>query len=305
MFELEGETRETRDEKETEKFFRWPPVLFANFLTAVAIALWLCEEGLWSEWMLLINSALLGWMLAWGPGQLWQRLLMTAALASESLFALAFGANSLGADLEWLYPFTRAPATLLSALVLGKVFSVAGRWLGFRPIWGGNGNAQDNRWGIAEWLTMTALLAFSLACLNYVVETVVEKKLPISRFMRPVPDLGYERHECWLLLLPSVFWFAIVGILLTLFVYLPVTSFLVRRAVDGLSVKSRLWKLTSRTAGCCMPFFFWIMISNGPISNGIVRAIEITAMVFAMVFALAFFIESFRDLTWKSTRVSS
>jgi hypothetical protein len=54
-----------------------------------------------------------------------------------------------------------------------------------------------------------------------------------------------------------------------------------------------------------MPFFFWIMISNGPISNGIVRAIEITAMVFAMVFALAFFIESFRDLTWKSTRVNS
>jgi hypothetical protein len=123
--------------------------------------------------------------------------------------------------------------------------------------------------------------------------------------MPPVPDLGYERHECWLLLLPNVFWFAIVGILLTLFVYLPVTSFLVRRAVDGLSVKSRLWKLTSRTAGCCMPFFFWIMISNGPISNGIVRAIEITAMVFAMVFALAFFIESFRDLTWKSTRVNS
>jgi len=304
MFELEGESRDTRDEKEAEKFFRWPPVLFANVLTAVAVALWLCEEGLWSEWMLLINSALLGWMLAWGPGQLWQRLLMTAALVSETLFALAFGANALGADLEWLYPFTRAPVTLLSALVLGKVFSVAGRLLGFRPIWGGNGNSQDNRWGIAEWLTMTALLAFSLACLNYVVETVVEKKLPVSRFMQ-VPDRGYDRLECWLLLLPQVVLFAMFGILLTLFVYLPVTSFLVRGALDGLLIKSRLWKLANRTAGYCMPFFFWIMISNGPIGNGVVRAIEITAMVFAMVFALAFFIESFRDLTWKSTRVRS
>ncbi|MFM7561625.1 MAG: hypothetical protein ACKO81_01175 [Planctomycetota bacterium] len=299
MFELEVENRDTRDEKETEKFFRWPPVLFSNFLTAVAIGLWLFGEGLWSEWMLLINSVLLGWMLAWGPGQLWQRLLMTAALASESLFALAVGANSLGADLEWLYPFTRAPATLISALVLGKVFSVAGRLLGFRPIWGGNANAQDNRWGIAEWLTMTALLAFSLACLNYVVETVVEKKLPVWQFMQ-VPDRGYEWYECWLLLLPQVFFFAIFGFLLTLFIYLPVTSFLVRGALDGLPVRSRLWQLANYTAGWCIPFFLWITISTS-----VVPAIEITAMVFAMVFALAFFIESFRDLTWKSTRVSS
>jgi hypothetical protein len=41
------------------------------------------------------------------------------------------------------------------------------------------------------------------------------------------------------------------------------------------------------------------------ISVDVGRAVEITGMVFTMVFALALFIASFRDLTWKSTRVGA
>ena len=308
MFELEGESRDTRDEKETEKFFRWPPVLFANVLTAVAIALWLCEEGLWSEWMLLINSGLLGWMLAWGPGQLWQRMATTAVLASAPLFFVAFGVNAGIAAwfVEWLegksvllYALTRPTATVLSALSTGVVFRVAGHLLGICPVWASHKSASNRRWGIAESLVLTAILAFAVASLSYVVEIVVREKLPVFQFLEP-PSRGYESLECYLLLATQVLLFVIVELLLTLFIYLPVTFFIAKGALAGVPVRTRLRRLLDYTAGWCLPLFLWTMIS---VDVG--RAVEITGMVFTMVFALALFIASFRDLTWKSTRVGA
>ena len=308
MSDFKGEREQGALEGVTKEYFELQPVAFSLLLAAAAIGWWLVEETLLAEWMLLISGGLLGWMLAWGPGKLWQRMATTAVLASAPLFFVAFGVNAGIAAwfVEWLegksvllYALTRPTATVLSALSTGVVFRVAGHLLGICPVWASHKSASNRRWGIAESLVLTAILAFAVASLSYVVEIVVREKLPVFQFLEP-PSRGYESLECYLLLATQVLLFVIVELLLTLFIYLPVTFFIAKGALAGVPVRTRLRRLLDYTAGWCLPLFLWTMIS---VDVG--RAVEITGMVFTMVFALALFIASFRDLTWKSTRVGA
>lgn len=299
MFDVEGASQNSRDGKVTEKFFRWPPVCFSFVLTAIAIWLSLLDQPLLSEWMLLVSTALLGWMLAWGPGQLWQRLLMTAVLAIVPLFALGLGAIWLGADLVWFYPWTRVPVTFVSVLILGGVYAVGGRVLGFSPVWGGADRPPENRWGIAEWLVLTGLLGVSLSLLSYVVETAVVRQ-PAELFFAGVPAESNQRGEYWLMLLTQVVLFALIEFVLSLFVCLPVISFMVRGRLAGVSPLSRQWQLMNYTAGWCTPVFLLSLVTVNT-----VLAFEFVLMAFTLAYALARLMCSFPDLTWRSTRVGA
>ena len=313
MSDFKGEREPGALEGVTKGYFEFQPVAFSLLLAAAAIGWWLVEETLLAEWMLLISGGLLGWILAWGPGKLWQRMLTTAVLASAPVFFVAFGVNAgiaagLAEWLEvksvWLYALTRPTAIVLAALSTGVVFRFAGRLLSFSPVWAGHESVghesdSDRRWGIAESLVLTAILALAVASLSYVVEIVVREKLPVFQLFEP-PSRGYDSFECYLLLATQVLLFVIVELLLTLLVYLPVTFFIVKGALAGVPVRTRLRRLLDYTAGWCLPLFLWTMIS---VDVG--RALEITGMVFAMVFALALFIASFRDLTWEPTRVGA
>ena len=114
----------------------WQPGLFAFSLSAAAIGLWVLDFRLWSEWLLLVQGGLLGWLLAFGPGPAWQRLVVVWVLA---VFPVWLVAQLLGLEFglvgtEWA--LFRGQVIFVTTLVSAAGLLLADLFVPLAPTWG-------------------------------------------------------------------------------------------------------------------------------------------------------------------------
>ncbi|MFN9363172.1 MAG: hypothetical protein ACK6CE_00070 [Planctomycetota bacterium] len=114
----------------------WQPGVFAFSLSAAAIGLWVLDFRLWSEWLLLVQGGLLGWLLAFGPGPAWQRLVVVWVLA---VFPVWLVAQLLGLEFglvgtEWA--LFRGQVIFVTTLVSAAGLLLADLFVPLAPTWG-------------------------------------------------------------------------------------------------------------------------------------------------------------------------
>jgi hypothetical protein len=114
----------------------WQPGLFAFSLSAAAIGLWVVDSRLWSEWLLLVQGGLLGWLLAFGPGPAWQRLVVVWVLAVLPVWSVAqpLGSEFGSGGTEWA--LFRGQVIFVTTLVSAAGLLLADLFVPLAPTWG-------------------------------------------------------------------------------------------------------------------------------------------------------------------------
>lgn len=171
---------------------------------------------------------MLGWILAFGPGPAWQRLLVSWLLAVVPCWLVALPLWPAMGFFEPVFLLVRGQAIFLGALVTSTSLLLIDLVRPLAPTWEQPPHLDSRprqQWSVADWAVLLSLVSLSLALAQWLVELAW---LENSRF-----ESTKERNpwSFWQLLFRQVGWISLLASVHSLLILAPLTLACKRRAV--------------------------------------------------------------------------